>query len=190
MKEPRMASAPDRKSVPVAAIVGFSNSGKTTVMEKLVSEMVGRGFRVGTVKHDVHGFDMDHPGKDTWRHKQAGATATIISSPRQIGMVKDVDHDHDPLELASLMPDVDLVLLEGYKRAAIPKIEVFRSEVSKKIFNQDDPNLVAVISDAKHHIPVPCFGHEEIGRITDFLIDRFALGTNHKVPETDQTGSA
>lgn len=167
--------APVKKVTPSAAIVGFSNSGKTTLLEKLIHEMVLRGIRVGTIKHDVHGFDMDRPGKDTWRHKQAGASTTIISSPRQIGMVMDVNHDHDPLELISLMPDMDLVLFEGYKSADIPKIEVFRMEVSEKIFCKGDPNLIAVVSDRTHDIAVPCFGHDDIGAIADFLIDTMAL---------------
>ncbi|MFO8111196.1 MAG: molybdopterin-guanine dinucleotide biosynthesis protein B [Desulfosalsimonadaceae bacterium] len=159
----------------MAAIAGFSNSGKTTLLEKLIREMTRRGLHVGTIKHDVHGFEMDRKGKDTWRHKQAGASTTIISSPRQIGMVKDVDHDHDPLELAALMPDIDLILLEGYKSADIPKIEIFRSAVSRKLFCTDDPKLMAVITDSSHDVDVPCFGHEDISDIADFLIRKLCV---------------
>lgn len=172
---------PDRKAPPVAAIAGFSNSGKTTLLEKLIREMTRRGLRVGTIKHDVHGFEMDRKGKDTWRHKQAGASTTIISSPRQIGMVKDVDHDHDPLELAALMPETDLILLEGYKSADIPKIEIFRSAVSRKLFCTDDPNLLAIITDSTHDVGVPCFGHDDISGIADFLIRK--LPVVHAQPE-------
>ncbi|UCF95758.1 MAG: molybdopterin-guanine dinucleotide biosynthesis protein B, partial [Desulfobacterales bacterium] len=79
-----------RKAVPpIVSTVGYSGSGKTTLLEKLIAELKQRGFRVGTIKHDVHGFEMDRPGKDSWRHKQAGASVTVISSPYQIGMVKD-----------------------------------------------------------------------------------------------------
>ena len=170
-----------RKAAPLAAVSGFSNSGKTTLLEKLIREMTRRGLRVGTIKHDVHGFEMDRKGKDTWRHKQAGASTTIISSPRQIGMVKDVDHDHDPLELAALMPDMDLILLEGYKSADIPKIEIFRSAVSSKLFCTDDPKLMAVITDSTHDVGVPCFGHEDISDIADFLIRK--LSVVHAQPE-------
>lgn len=159
----------------MAAIAGFSNSGKTTILEKLIREMAHRGLCVGTIKHDVHGFEMDRPGKDTWRHKQSGASTTIISSPRQIGMVKDVDHDNDPFELAALMPDVDLILLEGYKSADIPKVEIVRSAVSRKLFCAADPNLMAVVTDSTHAVDVPCFGHEEISGITDFLICKLGL---------------
>ena len=94
---------------PVVSIVGYSGSGKTTLIEKLISALKQRGLRVGTIKHDVHGFEMDRPGKDSWRHKQAGASATIITSPRQIGMVMDADHDHHPMELLPLMAGMDIV---------------------------------------------------------------------------------
>ena len=84
------------KTPPIVSIVGNSGSGKTTFLEKLIPEMIRRGFKVGTIKHDVHGFEMDKPGKDSWRHKRAGAHTTMISSPYQIGMVMDVDEDHNP----------------------------------------------------------------------------------------------
>jgi len=177
---------PEGKNIPLAAVSGFSNSGKTTLLEKLISEMRGRGIRVGTIKHDVHGFEMDRPGKDTWRHKQAGASATIISSPRRIGMVMDVDHDHDPLELAVFMEGMDLILLEGYKNAAIPKIEVFRSAVSRKLHCANDPNLLAVVTDSIHEIHVPCFGHDDISDIADFLIQQLKVWIE-RVPSASAT---
>ncbi len=174
---PRKGPPLYRKEVPIAAIVGYSNSGKTTLLEKLIREMTLRGLRVGTIKHDVHGFEMDRQGKDTWRHKQAGASTTIISSPTRIGMVKDVDHDHDPLELAALMPDADLILLEGYKNAEIPKIEIFRTAVSEKRCCTNDPYLMAVVSDIPHDNGVPCFGHDDISAIADFLIQKLPVST-------------
>ncbi|HUU81381.1 MAG TPA: molybdopterin-guanine dinucleotide biosynthesis protein B, partial [Acidobacteriota bacterium] len=87
------------KNLPIVLFVGSSGSGKTTLLEKLIPELTRRGLRVGTIKHDVHGFEMDQPGKDSWRHKHAGALASIISSPHQIGEVMDVDHDHSLDEL-------------------------------------------------------------------------------------------
>jgi molybdopterin-guanine dinucleotide biosynthesis protein B len=112
----------------MVSIVGKSGSGKTTLLEKLIPELRGMGLKVGTIKHDVHGFEIDHPGKDSWRHKQAGSRITIISSPQRIGMVMDVDHDHTLDELASFFSGVDIVLTEGYKRENKPKIEIFRRE--------------------------------------------------------------
>ena len=85
--------------VPVVCFVGRSNSGKTTFIERVIPELVRAGYKVATVKHAGHGFDLDTEGKDSWRHKQAGSATTIITSPRQIGMVMDVDHDHHPFEL-------------------------------------------------------------------------------------------
>ena len=116
----------NQNTTPVVCIVGFSGAGKTTVTVGLVAALKQRGLRVGTIKHDVHGFEIDRPGKDSWRHKQAGASTTIISSPAQIGLVKDVDHDHHPLELLPLLGEMDIVLVEGFKQADLPKIEVFR----------------------------------------------------------------
>ena len=114
----------DRPSV--VCIVGFSNAGKTTVTTGLVAALTGRGLRVGTIKHDVHGFEMDRPGKDRWRHRQAGAAATILTSPDRIGLVMDSDHDHQPNELLPLFKQMDIVIAEGFKRSRLPKIEVFR----------------------------------------------------------------
>ncbi|GFP23998.1 molybdopterin-guanine dinucleotide biosynthesis adapter protein, partial [Candidatus Hakubella thermalkaliphila] len=94
--------------IPVFAIVGKTDSGKTTLLEKLVAELKKRGYRVGTVKHDIHGFEVDHPGKDSWRHAQAGADTVAISSPQKLALIKKVDHDLKPDELVGeYFQDVD-----------------------------------------------------------------------------------
>src|SRR5512143_21431 len=85
--------------IPIVSVVGKSDSGKTTLLEKLVKELTSRGYRIGTIKHDVHSFEIDHPGKDSWRHKQAGASATVISSPAKLALVVDTDHDHTLAEI-------------------------------------------------------------------------------------------
>ena len=164
-------------SPPIVTIVGNSGSGKTTLLEKLIAEMKGRGFKIGTIKHDVHGFEMDKPGKDSWRHKQAGAVTTIITSPHQIGMVKDVDHDHTPDELASFFTEADLILCEGFKRQPLPKIEIFRPEIHSSPLCTDDKHLLAVISDAAEcgHSAPRCFGLNAVQEIATFLIEHFAL---------------
>jgi molybdopterin-guanine dinucleotide biosynthesis protein B len=105
-------------------------------------------LRVGTIKHDVHGFSIDKPGKDSHRHKAAGAYASVITSPSQIGMVTDVDHDHSPEELVTMLPQVDIVLAEGFKRSHLPKIEVYRPETGMEAACKGDPHLIAVVSDA------------------------------------------
>lgn len=160
---------------PMILIVGYSGSGKTTVIEKLTSEFKARGYRVGTIKHDVHGFDMDRPGKDSWRHKQAGASTTIITSPKQIGMVMDVDHDHYPLELLPLLEGMDIVLVEGFKGADLPKIEIFRLENGNPPACRGYRNLIAVVSDTSVDWGVPRYAADDFKVLADYIIKQFGL---------------
>jgi molybdopterin-guanine dinucleotide biosynthesis protein B len=155
--------------------VGYSGAGKTTLMEKLIGELTRRGYRVGSIKHDVHGFEMDKPGKDSWRHKQAGACTTVISSPFQIGMVMDVDHDHSPDELRKFFTHVNVILTEGYKKQNRPKVEIFRSEVHDAPLCRNDDNIVAVMSDVPVGLKVPRFSLEDVAGLVDFLVERFEL---------------
>ena len=160
---------------PIISVVGFSGAGKTTLMEKLIGEITDRGYRVGSIKHDVHGFEMDKPGKDSWRHKQAGACTTLISSPYQIGMVMDVDHDHHPDELKKFFRNVNVILTEGYKRQHRPKVEIFRSEVHDEPLCKNDDNIVAIMSDIPVNIDVPRFKLDDVRGLVDFLINHFLL---------------
>lgn len=162
-------------SPPVLCVVGFSGSGKTTVTVGLIETLRHRGLQVGTIKHDVHGFEMDQPGKDSWRHKQAGAAATIITSPRQVGMVMDVDHDHQPMELLPLMAGMDIVLVEGFKRADLPKIEVLRMGNNQPPACKGDPNLLAVVSDTPLKWGIPCYQPDDFEGMADFICNRFGF---------------
>ena len=94
-------SGPEENMIPIVSIVGKSNSGKTTLIEKIIAELVRRGYRVATIKHNRHGFDIDHEGKDSWRHKRAGARTTVIASPRRVAVVEDVERDYAIDELAA-----------------------------------------------------------------------------------------
>lgn len=154
-------------------IVGFSDAGKTTVLEKLIPEFVRRGYRVGTIKHH-HGsrLELDKRGKDSWRHKAAGAATAVVSSPGRIGMVRDVDHDCGPNGLMHLFSGIDIVLCEGYKTAAYPKVEVFRRQRADDPICRDDPHLLAIIGDRPEPVGVPCFSWDECGRLCDFLVQR------------------
>ncbi|MFC1825529.1 molybdopterin-guanine dinucleotide biosynthesis protein B [Thermodesulfobacteriota bacterium] len=161
--------------VPIVSIVGRSDSGKTTLIVNLIPVLINRGLRVGTIKHDVHGFEMDHPGKDSWRHKQAGSSISLISSPKKIGMVMDVDHDHTLDELAPLFPRVDIILAEGYKRGDKPKIEIFRPAGDEKPLGVDDNTLIALVTDTDTGIDVPSFATDDSPGLVDFLVKRFSL---------------
>lgn len=167
----------DKTVPPVVCVVGFSNAGKTTVTVGLVSALTRRGLRVATIKHDVHGFEMDRPGKDSWRHKQAGAAATIITSPRQVGMVMDVERDRHLLELLPLLPEVDIVLAEGFKHSNLPKIEIFRPENGKAPACRDDERLIAVASSQPVNWGVPRYAIDDFEGIADFIVMNFCPDT-------------
>ncbi len=156
--------------IPIISIVGKSDSGKTTLIEKLVPELTRRGYRVATVKHDMHGFEVDREGKDSWRHKQAGAHTVVISSPEKVALIRDAEKDLTLDEIRGRwVQDVDLILSEGYKRDVQPKIEVFRKEKRKKLLCTKKDNLVAVVSNQKFRVGVPCFDLEDMKRLTNFI---------------------
>jgi len=144
-------------STPILSLVGYSNSGKTTLMEKLVSGLVAKGLRIATIKHSHHQPEMDTPGKDSWRHKQAGASTSLLVGPEKMLMVSDVDEALNPQLLAArLFTDYDLVLVEGYASVAGPKIEVVRKERSQEL-RCNENELVAVatdITDLKVNVPL------------------------------------
>jgi molybdopterin-guanine dinucleotide biosynthesis adapter protein len=161
---------------PVVPIVGYSGSGKTTVLIKLIAELTRRGYRVGTIKHHSHDFEMDVPGKDTWRHKQSGAVTTLISSPNRIGMVRDVAKEMGLDELLPLIRGVDVIIVEGYKQVKRPKIEVFRADISEEPACRGDENLVALISDAPIDLGVPRFSPHDTMAVADFILTHFNPG--------------
>jgi molybdopterin-guanine dinucleotide biosynthesis adapter protein len=134
---------------------------------------------VATIKHDVHGFEMDKPGKESWRHKRAGAVTSIISSPFKIGMVMDVDHDHSPDELSWLLSETDLILTEGYKQKGKNKPELFRPNgPGEEPLCKADKDLIALVSDITIDLGVPRFRISDIGALADFIISRFDLATS------------
>ncbi len=164
---------------PIICIVGASGSGKTFFIERLIPELKKRGIKVVSIKHDIHDrFEMDKPGKDSWRHKKAGAIATIISSPKRIGIVMDVDHDHDPEELLKYVDlnKVDLVLAEGYKKSRHLKIEVLKGS---ELICKDDPHLIAVIINHSNHpkrsLNIPYFRGDQAEEVAEFIIKKLDL---------------
>ena len=161
-------------TIPIVSIVGKSNSGKTTLLEKIIPELVKRGYRVATIKHNVHGFDIDHESKDSWRHKKAGAHTTIVSSPHQLALIQDVDHDHSFEEIRDkFITDADIILTEGFKVNAYPKIEVYRAELKNEPLYKKDDNLLAFASDTKLNIGVPCFDINDTQSLVDLIESTF-----------------
>lgn len=159
---------------PVIAFIGQPDSGKTTLLEKLIPELRRRGYRIGTIKHHVHTFEMDKPGKDTWRHKQAGASTVALSSPTGLGIIRDVPGDLSVAELVGrYYGDIDLVITEGYKRLGLPKIEVFRRALHGEPLPDRDNTWVAMVSDAPGPDDIPCFALDDIIGLADFLENRF-----------------
>jgi len=167
-------------SPPIVSIVGLSGSGKTTLLERLIGELKGRGLRVGTIKHSSHPHPMDMPGKDSWRHKQAGAERTIFVGPTSLQYVADVDDPPTPASLAGLyLGDLDLVLVEGFLKEEGEKIEVVRSERSREMILGTDDGLIAVASDLGAgdlgEPGVPLFNLDDVSGLVDFIVSHFSL---------------
>lgn len=157
---------------PVVSIVGRSQSGKTTLIEKLIPELKKRGYTVGTIKHSHHNPDIDRSGKDSSRHKAAGADTVIFHCAGTIAMVRN-DHDGDLDSLLGYFNDVDLVITEGYKSENKPKIEVVRSVRHSKPLLANDKTLIAVVTDIDLQLKVPKFGFEDIVPLADMIEEKF-----------------
>jgi len=157
--------------IPILSVVGRSNSGKTTLLEKLIRELSARGRRVGTVKHHYHGpVTVDVPGKDSWRHRQAGAYAVALVSPEMLFVVRDTPPGLSLEALTHLgLFGVDLVLTEGFKSGPMPKIAVNRRAQQAPLLCGPADHLVAVVSDWNSGAPVPHFGLEDVASLTDFI---------------------
>ncbi len=160
--------------IPIVSIVGKSDSGKTFLVEQVVTRLTAKGYRIATIKHNAHGFDIDRKGKDSWRHKQAGASTVILSAPDQIAVIKDLKEEQSLVEIQHLwIRDVDLILAEGYKRADSPKIEVSLFKDSGELVCSKDEQLVAVVSNEEFSLDVPIFRETEIDRLVEWLEKRF-----------------
>jgi molybdopterin-guanine dinucleotide biosynthesis protein MobB len=165
--------------IPIISIVGSSKSGKTTLIERLIPEFIKRGYRVATIKHHRGDFQIDHTGKDSWRHKEAGAHTVVISSPQKVALIEDASHDHSPDELANrFIQGVDIVITEGFKRAKYPKVEVFRQGVHPHPLAPELENVIAVVSDDPLPLDIPCLKLNDISGIAD-VIEK-AVGTAQK----------
>lgn len=154
----------------IYGVTGWKNTGKTTLVERLIGEFRARGLRVSTLKHSHHGFDIDHEGKDSYRHRAAGAGEVIVASGRRVAQITELEQEL-PLEalLARLGP-CDLVLIEGWKRDSHPKIEVHRAEKGRALVAETDPTIRAVASDEPLDIGRPVLDLNDIPAIAAFIL--------------------
>ena len=158
---------------PVLALIGKPNCGKTTLIEKLIPALADKGVRVGTIKHHHGEIQMDTSGKDTWRHKQAGAKVVLLSSPVGIGLIQDTVADTPVEDLVSrYFQEVDLVIAEGYKWSTLPKIEVFRSTVYDEPMQEPGETLIAMVSDVAIRQGLPWFKNDDIGSLVEFILEK------------------
>lgn len=160
---------------PIITVVGYSNSGKTTLITRLIRDLTTRGFKIGAIKHAAHGFHMDRSGKDTWLHKQAGASMVAAASNNGYAVVKDVDEDPGPEVIAvRCMADADLVIVEGYKKLNLPKVETLGfGDCSEPLFDGDQ-NLVATVGGCPANgSATPNFSFDEIRKLADLVEQRF-----------------
>ena len=157
----------------IFGLAGWSGSGKTTLMTALIPELVFRGITVSTLKHAHHAFDVDQPGKDSWRHRQAGAQEVMVSSSNRWALMHELRGAPEPSfdELVRRMSPVDLLLVEGFKRYPHPKIEVYRPSLGKPLLHPEDPFVVAVASsEVLPGLPLPWLPLSDTGAIADFIL--------------------
>jgi molybdopterin-guanine dinucleotide biosynthesis protein B len=162
----------------IFGLAGWSGSGKTTLLAALIPELVGRGVTVSTIKHAHHEFDIDQPGKDSWRHRQAGAREVMVASSRRFALMHELRDAPEPSldDLVARMAPVDLLLVEGFKRDPHPKLEVHRPSVGKPFLYPDDPHIVAIASDETLTVPLPLLPLGEVAAIADFILGRHGFG--------------
>ena len=161
----------------IYGVTGWKNAGKTGLMERLVAEITSRGLSVSTIKHAHHSFDVDHPGKDSHRHRVAGAHEVLLASKNRIALMQEL-RDHEEPELAHLLTrlsPVDLVLIEGYKRDRHPKIEAHRSATGQPLIAPGDDTIRAVASDVPLTLERPVFDLDDTTALADFVLREVGL---------------
>ncbi len=153
-------------------LAGWSGAGKTTLLERVIPHLIGRSLSVSTLKHAHHKFDVDIPGKDSWKHRQAGATEVLIASANRFALMHELRGEPEPTlpELLSLLSPVDLVIIEGFKSDPHPKIEVYRAENGKPFLHVQDKAIVAVASDVPVETMLPVFHLDDIEKIADMML--------------------
>jgi molybdopterin-guanine dinucleotide biosynthesis protein B len=161
--------------LPIVAIVGRTNSGKTTLIERLIPVLSAKGYRIATVKHHHHGdFEADQPGKDSWRHARAGAVASALASGRRLALFQQLEEEMSLERIAPLfLPSPHLILAEGYRNSLYPKIEVIRRAQGMGPLCSKGDHLIALVTDADGDMEVPHFRLDAIEELADFLVARY-----------------
>jgi len=165
---------------PIVSVVGKSKSGKTTLIEKLVQELKSRGCRVATIKHIPQGVSFDEPGKDSWRHLQAGSKAATVSSPEKIVMVKTTERDSSLDEIVYFLgDDYDIIIAEGFKQGSAPKVEVHRKGGGSPL--KDIKKLIAIVSDEPLETKARQFSPEDVSGLADLLEKGFIKPQSERI---------
>lgn len=161
----------------IFGLAGWSGSGKTTLLTALIPALLARGLAVSTVKHAHHEFDIDRPGKDSWRHREAGAREVMVASARRWAIMHELRGMAEPTleELVSRMSPVDLLLVEGWKHHPHPKIEVHRPSLGKELLYPEDPHIVAIAADEAIAAPIPLLPLGDPGAVAAFILDHLGL---------------
>ena len=161
----------------IFGFAGWSGSGKTTLIEQLIPRFVKRGLRVSLIKHAHHTFDVDHPGKDSYRHRHAGAGELLVASSRRWVLMNELRGAHEPSfdEQVKRISPCDLLLVEGFKFAPIPKLEVWRAETGEGLLHPNDPHIVAVASDTKVVTNLPLLDLNDPDGVARFIVEKMGL---------------
>ena len=162
----------------IFGLAGWSGSGKTTLLTAVIPELTARGLTVSTIKHAHHEFDIDRPGKDSWRHRQAGAGEVMIASSRRWALMHELRGEAEPSldDLAAKMSPADLLLVEGWKRHPHPKIEVHRPALGKPLIYPDDPHVVAIAADEALAAPIPLLPLGDAPAVAEFIYEHLGFG--------------
>jgi len=163
--------------VKVYGVTGWKNAGKTGLVTRLVAEIAGRGLTVSTLKHAHHSFDVDQPGRDSYRHREAGASEVLVAGAQRYALMGELRGAEEPsfIDLLARLKPVDLVLVEGYKREAHPKIEAFRQVAGHDLIAPGDPSIRAVASDVALELDRPVFDLDDTKAIADFILSEVGL---------------
>jgi molybdopterin-guanine dinucleotide biosynthesis adapter protein len=162
----------------ILGFAGYSGSGKTTLLEQLIPLLKQHGLRVSVIKHAHHDFDIDRPGKDSFRHREAGAHEVMIASGHRWALMHELHAEAEPTleQLCARLSPCDLVLVEGYKFSAIPKLEIHLAAAGHPLLYPSDPQIIAVVTDSMETLPVTTLDIDAPQQVADYILEYFSFG--------------